>query len=662
MEFTSANIKREYIYTSIVPVVLLFGITLSVVSFIEIRKSEFQRISLRFEIESESRYATIKREIESDLQTVDAMDAFYDANNEVDRLKFKLFAEDLLENHVSIQALAWIPRVLSSNRKEYEKSAKNEGFPDFRITERSKQGTIVSAGERKEYFPVYFVAPLKGNEIAFGFDLASNPERLEAIERSRDTGEMVATAKIKLLPEKAGQYGFLVFKPVYKIGALTDTVVNRRDNLKGFVIGAFRTIKIVEKSLSYLKPSGIDIYIYDKPVIDESALIYYHTSRKRKVSAKDNVRKDNMHMDMGFISHKNLTYTKTLFVAGRKWLVMCKPVPGYIEDKYSFQSWAIPFAGLVLTFIVTGYLVSIKRKTKTIRRLVSDLETSNEHLQEVIWELRQTEEKVRKAQEMLIHSEKMAALGELSAGVAHEIRNPLNVISTSTQILMMEDNIGEETMEAYNVIIEQVDRAAKIVDNLLEFARKSTIEIRKLELNELIEKMAALVLYEMKAENIEIIVNFRRATIFINGDRDQLAQVLLNIINNARDGIKEKQSTHSHAEPTEDVWSGCLRIDTWADPEHVYVSFEDNGIGIPEAIINNIFDPFFTTKQEGKGSGLGLSISYGIIKNHDGDIKVQSGNGKTVFTLIFPAIKTETLTETLMETLTDGLSADNERR
>ncbi|MBF0564183.1 MAG: CHASE domain-containing protein [Nitrospirae bacterium] len=705
------------------------------------------------------------------MQTIDAMDAYYDTNKYVDRLQFRIFTNHLLKEHASIQALEWIPRVLFSNRKEYEKSARREGFPDFRITERAKQGTIVSAGERKEYFPVYFVEPFKGNEIALGFDLASNPERLEAIERSRDTGEIVAATRIKLVQEKAGQYGFLVFKPVYKIGDLADTIESRRENLEGFILGVFRTPDIVEKSLSYLNPSGVDVYIYDKPAIDESSLIYYHPSRRRKVSIndsvlKDNMNKDNMHKDnIGFIPRKNLTYTKILHVAGRKWLVQCTSISGYISEKYSFQSWVILFTGLVLTFLLTGYFVSIKRKTKTIRKLIRDLETSNEHLKEDITQRKRLEKELleserryktvvnsipvgisllsqnlevlsvnnnlknrfpdvdftnkpicyktfnnppgdntcpscpscktlidgqihehvkeihidgntfyyrivsspvvdeegkitavaelveditekrrvvvelKKAQEMLLRSEKMVALGELSAGVAHEIRNPLNVISTSAQILMMEDNISEEAMDAYNVIIEQVDRAVKIVDNLREFARKSIPEIKKLELNELIEKTVALVSYEMKVENIAIAINFGHVTIFINGDKDQLTQVLLNIINNARDGIKEKQDAYSHAEPTEDGWSGCLKIGTWADPEHVYVSIEDNGIGIPEAIIHNVFDPFFTTKQEGKGSGLGLSISYGIIKNHNGDIKVQSGNGKTVFTLIFPTIK-----------------------
>jgi signal transduction histidine kinase/CheY-like chemotaxis protein len=266
-------------------------------------------------------------------------------------------------------------------------------------------------------------------------------------------------------------------------------------------------------------------------------------------------------------------------------------------------------------------------------RALMDLHTKHE-------ELENAHKKLKKAQSFLIRQEKLASLGTLSAGVAHEIKNPLNIISTSVQLLQMEDNLSEETKEAYKTIIEQVNRAAKITENLRNFARERKQEIKEIELHAFLEKTLALVEYEMKVENLQIEKKLHKDPIYISGDEDQLAQVFLNMIGNARDSMNEKQKRHSYEELQKMGWAGRLTVETFISGSQVLVLFQDAGLGMAEEVKRKIFDPFFTTKGEGKGTGLGLSIAYGIIEAHGGTIKFESKEGKgTRFVISLPLKK-----------------------
>ena len=168
---------------------------------------------------------------------------------DIKRNEFRDFTRHILKQHASIQALEWIPQGSGFPAGRHTKGRQDEdGFLDFQITERIAQGKMKRAERRKEYFPVYFVEPYKGNETALGFDLASNPTRLEALEAAGKTGKMLATARITLVQEKENQFGFIVFAPVYKKGAALNSDRARADALEGFALGVFRINDIVEKS------------------------------------------------------------------------------------------------------------------------------------------------------------------------------------------------------------------------------------------------------------------------------------------------------------------------------------------------------------------------------------------------------------------------------
>ncbi len=262
------------------------------------------------------------------------------------------------------------------------------------------------------------------------------------------------------------------------------------------------------------------------------------------------------------------------------------------------------------------------------------------------WEnkLTETNEKLKKAMDdierthaLLIRQEKLAAMGQLSAGVAHEIKNPLNIISTSTQLMMMEDGLPGEAMESGKIIMEQIARAVKIIDNLREFARERKPERKEVYLNQFLDKTISLVAYEMRGEGIEIAMEFSPEPIRIMGDEDQLAQVFLNITNNARDSMNMKKKSYSFEEAEKIGWKAKLTVRTLVEEGKAKISFEDTGVGISEENKRKLFTPFFTTKGETKGTGLGIAIAFGIIENHGGTIEFESEEGKgAAFTVTIP--------------------------
>ncbi len=233
---------------------------------------------------------------------------------------------------------------------------------------------------------------------------------------------------------------------------------------------------------------------------------------------------------------------------------------------------------------------------------------------------------IRQLQEQLYHADKLASLGMLVSGVAHEINNPLTGIMGYTELLLMkvEDEALRRELEK---IYHSAERCKKIVENLLAFSRQRPPQKAPVLLNDLIDGTLELRAYWLRSKNIKVIKNFQGQP-YIKADPQQLQQVFLNLIINAEDALM--------ASGKEDK---KITVRTSYDPEKktIIVEFEDNGAGIPEDILPRIFDPFFTTKPVGKGTGLGLSISHGIITEHGGSITVSSAPGEgTLFRIELP--------------------------
>ena len=355
---------------------------------------------------------------------------------------------------------------------------------------------------------------------------------------------------------------------------------------------------IVNKDGVYQSPSRF----HQKKILDESGIDTAKFGSDVSISSQYNS------------SGKNIACAG-MWIKNRQWLLV---VSQNCEDRIlSFSSMKaanmMVFFLAVLAIIITT-IVTTKFSVDKLQERDRELDEMNAHL---------------------IQTDKMAALGKMAAGVAHEINNPLGIISAKAgwiSDLLEEEEFKksenyQEFIDALQKIEEHVERAAKVTHNMLGFARTMEPSMERININEVLDNTIEFLNHHAQINNIDIETEYDDSIPEIASDRSQLQQVFLNIINNAIDAI-DKQ--------------GVVHIETHRESNQIVVKILDTGKGIPANLINKIFNPFFTTKAEGKGTGLGLSITYKIIEELGGNISVQSKQNKgTTFTIILPTTLTE---------------------
>ncbi|MFP5238722.1 MAG: PAS domain S-box protein [Acidobacteriota bacterium] len=225
-------------------------------------------------------------------------------------------------------------------------------------------------------------------------------------------------------------------------------------------------------------------------------------------------------------------------------------------------------------------------------------------------------------EQQLIQASKMATLGEMATGVAHEINQPLAVIQTSVDLVKRSLNKQEMPSEPLlkrvtELIGTQVDRASKIITHMREFGRKSKIEMEEVAINDVLRRSMDFFSQQLALRSIEVVWDLDEKLPAVRCEPNRMEQVFTNFFINARDAIEERREKEGAAAPP-----GRVTIKTMHNRDSVTVRISDNGTGVPETLAGKIFEPFFTTKQVGKGTGLGLSISYGIVKEYGGSINV----------------------------------------
>src|SRR5919202_1064583 len=225
----------------------------------------------------------------------------------------------------------------------------------------------------------------------------------------------------------------------------------------------------------------------------------------------------------------------------------------------------------------------------------------------------------------LMESDRLAAVGELVAGVAHEVNNPLASISAFAQLLLRDGGLSEAQRDSLEVIKAETMRASQVVKDLLAFARRSEPHREPLDLNLVVTRTLRLRHYQLSTNQIHVEQQLACDLPPVIGDARQLQQVCLNLVTNAVQAMAP-------------MGGGRLRVVTRADGTSVVLEMTDSGPGIPSGVRARIFEPFFTTKPEGEGTGLGLSVSYGIVAAHGGTIEVaETSAGGTTFRITLPS-------------------------
>jgi signal transduction histidine kinase len=265
-----------------------------------------------------------------------------------------------------------------------------------------------------------------------------------------------------------------------------------------------------------------------------------------------------------------------------------------------------------------------------------------EELRKTVDELQETNTSLETTKEALVKSEKLASMGQLAAGIAHEVNNPLGILLLHANLLLEDCETGSQEAEDVRLIVDQANRCKKIISGLLNFARQSRVVRQPSDLSALVREVLRTLPTDA---GVTIAIDDNLGDPIAELDADQIVQVLTNLLTNAQ-----------HAMPD----GGRIIVTLDGTEENVIVSVADEGTGIPKEHLDKLFSPFFTTKQVGKGTGLGLAVSHGIVKMHRGQISVESnadpekGPTYTTFTIVLPRFEGELSAPATLQEITEG--------
>ena len=326
-----------------------------------------------------------------------------------------------------------------------------------------------------------------------------------------------------------------------------------------------------------------------------------------------------------------------------------KAVYGYEKNEITGRSFLDLFLDeekdhYAFKIMTSAYINQVKHVDKDGKTLFAAIRISpSEYLEQKVLLVTTSDITKRlEAEQQLIHAGKMATLGEMATGIAHELNQPLSVIKAASSFCLKKiNNNGIIDEKDLYIMLEKIDRnvnrSANIISHMRQFARKSDVVLAEVQINDVLKRAFDIFSQQLKVRGIDVVWDIDQNLPTIMADPSRLEQVFINLLLNARDAIEEKWWS-----PEPAMGIKRITLKTKLEEKAVIVEVKDTGIGISDAISDKVFEPFFTTKEVGKGTGLGLSISYGIIKDCHGDIKViMTEQGETCFRITFPVKETK---------------------
>lgn len=341
-----------------VALTLVVGAVLSLVGFSLLRGWEQVAIHSRFGRVADQCAAALASEFQADLLLLEAPRGFFYGSDAVSRQEFGTFARPFLARVDQTVAWEWLPRVPDRLRSEYEALARRDGFPKFTFRERDGNGGFVPARRRDEYFPLYYLEPLPRNASVLGFDVATDPHRKATMERACDTAALVAVPGTFLTAQPGPPVGFLAFLPVFQQISLPATVADRRQGLRGFILGTYRLDIIVEKALRQLRPEGVIVQLVDVTDARQRLPLYCCPGSAGAIPAPQ--------------TDERLTHRHQFDVAGRRMEVQCVSNAEYVTARRTWQPWIVLAAGVTLTGVLAARFLAGVREAVRVERLVAE--------------------------------------------------------------------------------------------------------------------------------------------------------------------------------------------------------------------------------------------------------------------------------------------------
>ncbi|WP_394842337.1 CHASE domain-containing protein [Pendulispora brunnea] len=334
---------------AIVGIPLLVGFAVVTVLFLKARAWEETRQRTEFERRATPVAHALEARLSEYQGVVGFLSSLFEASPDVSRTQFREFCQHALKRYPGIQALGWNPRIENARRAEFEAVARREGLSGFEITEQERPGVLRRATMRTEYVPAHYVEPEQGNQSALGFDIASDPVRLEALTRARNTGAPSVTSRVTLVQEINSPYGILLIAPV--VAPMNDAPSPRP--LRGYAVGAFRMDHVVETTLRGIDDGGLVFRLLDQDASQDYRLVY--------ASSQTDESSGSRH------------WSETFIFGGRHWTIEVSATDAYMTAHRSWQAWMVLAGGLLFVGILGVVILMATGRASQVQRALDEL-------------------------------------------------------------------------------------------------------------------------------------------------------------------------------------------------------------------------------------------------------------------------------------------------
>jgi len=550
---------------------LVLAITLMFVTLNNVKKKNEYDWVQQFEQEGIKNTRILEEQLENIARELTGIASLFQASKTITRLGFKAYTSSLLENNDFIKSFQWVPRVQRDQRPALESMAQKDGFINFKFTTLSKNSTIITAPQKNEYFPIYYMEPHSGDESFLGFDISTQPDLLDLMNRARDSGEIVAASTVNLIHMDQNKMVAIFFSPFYKGEDIPKTIEDRRNLFLGVVLGTYKIKKMIKNIINpYLAP-GVFLTVLDEDHENE----LYGNLKENALIKKE--------MVLGF--------------SQVRWFLVWQGNLEFQKGPNRLHNWLSAAVLVLIVFIAVIFQIlssrarrienEVRLRTDELKNLKNELEEKNLSLHELI--------KVK---------------NELLGMASHDLRNPLTSIKGYSGFLLKKGaTLKEDTRTDFLKIIHTA--SGNILGLLNDLLNLSAIESGQLILNlqpgnlrGLIEERVKLYTHLATEKNIHFKINFQETTV-VTFDTPRIGQVLDNLLTNA---IKFSP-VGGTIEITMESGKGCVRV-----------TVTDEGPSIKNEDLDDLFQPFnkFGSDPTKKGTGLGLAIAKKMVKLHGG--------------------------------------------
>jgi signal transduction histidine kinase len=603
--------------------VLLVGLGLSLVAFFSVRDNDRKSERPAFEEAAQVDVAAIRIALDRSLESLENGGTLIDSSSHITAEQFSAFGERALARNPALKAVGWQPRVMAKDREAFE-SEIGKDIPGFEIKAMNEQFQMARSPEREEYFPVLYSVDRDGAS-PFGLDIASRPHARELLIRSAVSGDDAASGKVQLVTGAQGKAGFVLYRPVYKIGALHDTDERRRLNLVGFATSVIAISAQINGVLERIGAPNVQVSLYDQsaPAAKEFLAVW-----PQLVQQDPGV----LHKIPG---QNPLESRAVIEVGGRQWLAVMTSSDGHFATDSPWRSWGRLAIGIAFSILLAFYLESIRRYARNAHQRTEELEAALHDNEKIGREL-------RAAQSELLATARQAGMAEIANNVLHNVGNVLNSVNVSAGLIgsTMRDSKAHGLAKAVHLmnehsadlgdfltrdekgkllpgylnkavaalaleqqsVVEELGSLAKSVDHIKDivatqqsYAGAASV-VEAVQIRDLMEDALRMNVGAMTRHRVTVVKEFEDVPLLLL-DKSRVLQILVNLISNAKqamDGVLDRAHRMT------------LRVDVagLADERRLGIRVEDNGEGIPPENLPQLFVHGFTTRKDGHGFGL----------------------------------------------------------